>query len=57
MTKREMIEEIAEGIKGVDIENRMKNKKERIQEVYNWYMYSKKEKRDKEFCLNILVVW
>lgn len=52
-----MIEEIAEGIKGVDIENRMKNKKERIEEVYNWYMNSKKEKRDKEFCLNILVVW
>lgn len=57
MTKKEMIQEMGEGLKGIDIENRMKNKKARVEEVYNWYKRSKKTKKDKEFCLNILTVW
>ena len=57
MTKKEMIQEMGEGLKGIDIENRMKNKKARVEEVYNWYKGRKKTKKDKEFCLNILTVW
>lgn len=57
MTKKEMIEEMAEGLKGVDIENRMKNKKARVVEVYEWYLKSEQTKKEKEFCLNVLTVW
>lgn len=62
MTKKEMILEMIEGVKfggGNErvIENRCKARKQRIEEVYNYYLKSNKTIKDKVFCLNLLVVW
>jgi len=57
MTKKEMIDEMARGLKGVDKENRMKNSKARVNEVYSWYLKSEKKAKDKAFCLAVLTVW
>ncbi len=57
MTKREMIEEMSTGLKGVDINNRIKNTKPRITEVYAWYIKSNKTLEDKKFCMTLLTVW
>lgn len=56
MTKKEMIQEMSEGLR-IDTNNRMKNSKERIAEVYNWYLNSKKTLNDKKFCMSLLTVW
>lgn len=56
MTKKEMLEEMLPQ-KGFDIENRMKNSKARIEEVYSFYQQTDKTEKDKAFCMNVLTVW
>lgn len=43
MTKKEMIDEMARGLKGVDKANRMRNSKARVEEVYTYYLRSEKK--------------
>ena len=61
MTKREMVLEIINGVNYSNvervIENRCKNKKEKIEDVYSYYLNSSKTKEDKVFCSNLLIVW
>lgn len=60
MTKRDMILEIIKGINYTNrkqvLENRCKNTKTKIEEVYNHYLKSNKTLQDKIFCSNLLVV-
>ena len=59
MTKREMIEEMIEGLNfhnnEMVIENRCKSTKKRIEEVYHYYQKTSKTINDKYFCINLLV--
>ena len=57
MTKKEMIQEMSVGLRGVDINNRMRNTKARVTEVYNWYLNSKQTVNDRKFCMTLLTVW
>lgn len=61
MTKRQMIEEMIKGVNYDNnnrvIENRIKAKKSRIEEVYNYYQKTNKTKKDKVFCINLLINW
>ena len=56
MTKREMLEEMLPQ-KGFDLENRMKNKRDTIQAVYEYFKTTEKTEKDKAFCMNVLTVW
>lgn len=59
MTKKEMIEEMIEGLRFRNnteiIKNRLKNNKKRIEGVYDYFLKSKKEKEDKLFCIRLLI--
>ena len=61
MTKEQMVKEMIQGLKFCNnervIANRCKNKKSKIEEVYNYYLNTNKTKEDKLFCINLLVVW
>ncbi len=57
MTKKEMIQEMSVGLRGVDINNRLRNTKARVTEVYNWYLNSKQTVNDRKFCMTLLTVW
>lgn len=61
MTKREMVEEMIEGLKFSNnekiIENRCKQSYKRVKEMYEYYLKSEKTDEDKLFCINLLIKW
>ena len=62
LTKRQMIEEMIDGLKFINteevIKNRLKNKLGRIKQVYKYYKENTKQtQEDKLYCIDILVVW
>lgn len=57
MTKKEMLLEITDGLCGVDIDSRMKNSRDKIEEVYNYYLKTNKTDVDKKFCIALLTAW
>lgn len=56
MTKKEML--IAMKPNGnIDLSNRLRNSKDRIEQVYKWFLNSKQDETAKRFCFNVLTVW
>lgn len=61
MTKKEMIQEMMEGLQYTNnqkvLENRCKSKLSRVKDVYEYFQNTNKTKEDRLFCINLLVTW